>query len=258
MNWLYPNVFGILGMGYTEYRPASRIGDFIDSYWITRIGLRGKPVQQPVFPDGGTEIFLNSGISTCLLNGKFPLKPGRMYLLGTKVSAGTCCIEADSELIGIRFKPGAFMAFYNVSIAGLVDAVIDYPDPELLDMLRPGRRMFPLFDEYFAQKCPPTQTDFLIMAQEVYESGGRIAVDELSCKYNISTRTLQRLFKLSLGITPKEFIKIVRFRQVLKRLQDSSSRESLLRIAFETGYYDHAHLTREFKRYAGLNPVDFF
>jgi AraC-like DNA-binding protein len=32
--------------------------------------------------------------------------------------------------------------------------------------------------------------------------------------------------------------------------------ESLLRIAFELGYYDHAHLTNEFKRYAGIRPSE--
>jgi AraC-like DNA-binding protein len=243
-------------MSYIEYKPTCRVGDFIDSYWIIRAGIRSKKVDLPIYPDGGTEILINNGVLSSFLNGKFLLRPGRMYLLGTKVAAGTCCIEPDSELTGIRFKPGGFAAFYDSSVSALVDTVIDFPDPALMNMLKPGQGMFPRFDQYFAKKHRSAQTDILAMTQEVYKYGGRISVKELSGKHNISTRTLERIFKLSLGISPKEFINIVRFRQVLKRLQEPSPRESLLRIAFETGYYDHAHLTREFKKYAGFNPID--
>jgi AraC-like DNA-binding protein len=97
-------------------------------------------------------------------------------------------------------------------------------------------------------------------------------VEELSRNFHVGNRTMERIFKENVGIPPKEFIKIVRFQEVLRRLrqirppdvsnggmQDGSpgvSEESLLRIAFELGYYDHAHLTNEFKKYAGIRPSE--
>jgi AraC-like DNA-binding protein len=56
----------------------------------------------------------------------------------------------------------------------------------------------------------------------------------------------------------------VRFQEVLKRLQQAGegngslilSEESLFRIAVEFGYYDHAHLTNEFKKYSGILPSE--
>jgi AraC-like DNA-binding protein len=242
-------------MSYIEYKPASRIGDLIDCYWMLTVRAGGKRVRKPVFPDGGTELFINTGVSASYLNGVL-LQPGHMYLLGTKVSAGIFCIEPDSGLMGIRFKPGAVLSFYDAPVARLVDEVIEYPDLELLSRLRPGRGMFSRFDHYFTHKVLPSQADVLLMVREIGESRGRIGVHDLSEKYHISPRTMQRVFKYALGISPKAYIKIVRFREVLKKLQESACRESLLRIAFDTGYYDHAHLTHEFKRYTGLNPAD--
>jgi AraC-like DNA-binding protein len=79
---------------------------------------------------------------------------------------------------------------------------------------------------------------------------------------------MRMVARTSLGISPKEFIKIARFQEVLRRLQQirpqsvlqdgpgDIPQESLLRIAFELGYYDHAHLTNEFKRYAGIRPSE--
>jgi AraC-like DNA-binding protein len=85
-------------------------------------------------------------------------------------------------------------------------------------------------------------------------------VEALAREAHVSNRTLERIFKENVGIPPKEFLRIVRFQEVLKRLQQTGGRmvsdESLLRIAFELGYYDHAHLTNEFKKYAGILPSE--
>ena len=35
-----------------------------------------------------------------------------------------------------------------------------------------------------------------------------------------------------------------------------ATNESLLRMAYDLGYYDHAHLTNEFKKYAGILPSE--
>ena len=81
------------------------------------------------------------------------------------------------------------------------------------------------------------------------------AVEALAQEAHVSNRTLERIFKENVGIPPKEFLRIVRFQEVLKRLRQTDvSEESLLRVAFGLGYYDHAHLTNEFKKYAGILP----
>jgi len=64
------------------------------------------------------------------------------------------------------------------------------------------------------------------------------------------------IYNAGSGTAPKEFLKIIRFQEALKRLQLNTSQESLLRIAYELGYYDHAHLTNEFKKYAGILPSE--
>jgi AraC-like DNA-binding protein len=59
---------------------------------------------------------------------------------------------------------------------------------------------------------------------------------------------------MHIGISPKEYSNIVRFQYALSIIKKSGKNRSLSDIAFECGYYDHAHLTNEIKRNTGLSP----
>jgi AraC-like DNA-binding protein len=139
-----------------------------------------------------------------------------------------------------------------------VDRVIELRDEELSVLLSTETELAARLDNYFmARKVRPKRT-FSTIIDMVYRCGGQVSVEELSLACHVSNRTMERLFKEHVGIPPKEFMRIVRFQEVLKRLRQAGkvSEESLLRVAFELGYYDHAHLTNEFKKYAGILPSE--
>ena len=66
----------------------------------------------------------------------------------------------------------------------------------------------------------------------------------------------ERKFKASVGVTPKMFAKIFRFKHAVKFLQDYPYND-LLTVAAECGYYNHAHLIKDFKMMLGNAPSDF-
>ncbi|NUO00654.1 MAG: AraC family transcriptional regulator [Saprospiraceae bacterium] len=67
----------------------------------------------------------------------------------------------------------------------------------------------------------------------------------------IELRTLQRKFKAEVGLTPKEFIRIVR----MKRLEaDISSGKNLLQIVADFDFADQSHLIKEFKDLRSFTP----
>ncbi|TWV97499.1 helix-turn-helix domain-containing protein [Chitinophaga pinensis] len=80
-----------------------------------------------------------------------------------------------------------------------------------------------------------------IKRQDVYTGAGG--------KKHITTRQLERNFQRHIGVSPKEFTNIVRFRCALSQIKHNKQEGSLLSIALDCGYYDHAHLTNEIKRY---------
>ncbi|MBB5920012.1 AraC-like DNA-binding protein [Actinoalloteichus hoggarensis] len=69
-------------------------------------------------------------------------------------------------------------------------------------------------------------------------------------RLHLSERQLRTVFTDGVGLSPKHFARIDRVRSVLARLRE----RQLARLAMETGYYDHSHLTAEFRRLMGVTP----
>ena len=86
-------------------------------------------------------------------------------------------------------------------------------------------------------------------------NAGNVPVDRLAVNLDCSTRYLNRLFRSELGFGPKTAGRIIRFDGARRRLARLGGTVSATAAA--TGYYDHAHLDREFRQFAGCSPTDW-
>lgn len=77
---------------------------------------------------------------------------------------------------------------------------------------------------------------------------------KLSC---LSLRQFERNFITRVGISPKLFIRIVRFEQAMK-VKNACPDKSWAEIALECGYTDSSHILREFKEFAEFPPSRFY
>lgn len=241
---------------YKEFKPCAGLARFIEAYWFLHIGSRFDPVRQYIFADGLTEIFTNLGNSVPVIDDTKFLKPGKLYFGGTMTTTSTFTRVPNSDFAGIRFKPGGVAAFYSLNLLELVDRIIDFPDPELHALMYPDDQLGERLDRFFTRKLNTRILPVLAISESVNLHRGLITVDQLAKQHHISKRSLERHFNATIGVGPKEFIKVIRFQHLLKKLKVKDSQESLLQIAYEMGYYDHAHLTREVRRYGGQNPSD--
>jgi AraC-like DNA-binding protein len=80
---------------------------------------------------------------------------------------------------------------------------------------------------------------------------GAVALD-----LGVSERHLRRVFRETVGVSPKAFARLVRFRHALRAAR-SDGRASWASIATLAGYYDQAHLIAEFRAIAGMTPRAF-
>lgn len=79
----------------------------------------------------------------------------------------------------------------------------------------------------------------------------RWRVDALADDLGLSPRGLHKRFVQQLGITPKLWLQLGRFNSALRC---SPASGSLAELAVTAGYADQAHLTTEFRRFAGVPP----
>jgi len=84
-------------------------------------------------------------------------------------------------------------------------------------------------------------------------SGGQIAVGALAAEIGCSPRHLIAQFREQVGVPPKLLARILRFQRALA-LVDSGTTMGWAEIAVACGYYDQAHLIRDFHQFAGSSP----
>jgi AraC-like DNA-binding protein len=84
-------------------------------------------------------------------------------------------------------------------------------------------------------------------------SGGMVRAGELARRVGWSPRYLQRRLLAETGLTPKAAARVTRFDRARRALQDQPGLH-LASLAADCGYYDQAHLAREFRELAGCPP----
>jgi AraC-like DNA-binding protein len=78
-------------------------------------------------------------------------------------------------------------------------------------------------------------------------------VNTVAIDLGVSARHLRRIFRETVGVSPKAFAKLTRFHRALRAARENV-RPSWASIAAEAGYYDQAHLIAEFRAIAGVTP----
>lgn len=88
--------------------------------------------------------------------------------------------------------------------------------------------------------------------QRITESGGKLRIASLAQRYNWSRHRLWHRFTDQIGVSPKRVAKIARFDRAIIAIH---SGKQLSRVAFECGYADQAHMSREIKELSGRSPT---
>lgn len=90
-------------------------------------------------------------------------------------------------------------------------------------------------------------------ASQIDETRGAVTMKELQLKSGYGATRFIRRFKDELGVTPKVYQRLARFRAALDGLQQGLS---LADLAAATGYTDQSHMGAEFRRLAGRTPTE--
>lgn len=92
----------------------------------------------------------------------------------------------------------------------------------------------------------------------IWSSRGGVDIGGLAREVGWSRQHLSVAFREHLGLAPKPLASVVRFHYATQRLAAAEgARVDWPALAAEAGYYDQAHLAREFRRLAGMTPTAY-
>ncbi len=171
----------------------------------------------------------------------------------------------DSEMFVINFHRGKAYPFVEMPLNELTDSVVD-GELVLSNEIMHAREMIleasSIFEKFYAVEkfllakfCGKLIVNPFIefAVDKIVESPNKMSIAQISNKVGYSQKHLIKLFKDNVGVTPKEFLKIIRFQKAIEEIAAAKEIE-WTSIANECGYYDQAHFINDFKIFSGFTP----
>src|SRR5262249_3084784 len=146
----------------------------------------------------------------------------------------------------------------RVPLEDLWGSQADALHERLLDAETPAAKFRVLEQALLAQAVwPPARHSAVAFALEEFRRAERTpTVREGTDRGGLSARTFIRLFTGEVGLTPKLFCRLRRFQRALG-LARRGRPIGWADIALDCGYYDQAHLIRDFRAFSGFTPTEF-
>ena len=174
----------------------------------------------------------------------------------------------DSEMFIINFHKGKAYPFVEMPMNELTDYVVDgelVMSNEILNMretllaLSSPKQKFIYAEQYlsraFARKLQLNPfIDYSVNL--ILQSPQQLSITYLSEKVGFSQKHFIKIFKEHVGVTPKTFLRIIRFQKALREIEANRTAK-WTSIAHESGYYDQAHFINDFKEFSGFTPYQF-
>ena len=251
-------------MHYEELTPPPELGELVHRIWLLRgTAAPARVPFQRVMPDGRAELIFNLGDPfECRDGGRARVQPSTL-LVGPNRRAMEIRATGAVDLIGVRFRPEALSAWLRVSGGELVDrscALGELPAPldrtlaeQLAEARGSGARLAILRRHLALGSSRVTFDRRIAMAVDLALANGRARPAAIAGTVGMSYRQLSRLFQERLGFGPKPLIRLGRFQRALRLLEDPR-RRSVATAALRAGYFDQAHLARDFRLFAGIAP----
>lgn len=246
---------------YIEYSPDFRLQHLIETYWVSD-GMVSSQHTQRILPDGCVDILFNFNQRDAI--GQF--QSYMPHIVGTMTSYLDITHYSEAiQMLGIRFRPGGIAAFSRIPVFELTNQTVEIDWVETLLEKSCYDRLpeFSTMQERIAylEKYLISRLDSLFALEQrinytvdfIRKGKGFIPVKQVAQEVCLSERQLERKFKRVVGISPKMFSRIIRFKHTLGYLQTCSD-EKHCSVAIDCGYFDHSHLIKDFKAFGGTLP----
>jgi AraC-like DNA-binding protein len=167
-------------------------------------------------------------------------------------------MELDLTPAGARSLLGLPAGELGNLVVGF-DEVIGPASAELREAsgeMRTWPERFAVLDRFLCgrlERLRPVRSELQSAWQLIVSSGGAGRVSRVADAVGWSRRHLHERFLAEYGVSPKQLARIARFHRSSRILQRSPS-TNLAALAAACGYYDQAHLARDWNQLAGCAP----
>jgi AraC-like DNA-binding protein len=259
-------------MRYWRLRPDARLRPWIQCYWMVEPDSEtatDPDKLQLLIPDGHSEIVFRLAGSFTRWSIDEPDKRAQMaasYVIGGRSKSVLTRSTGGLRLAGVKLNPRALRALIGMPLSEFRDTTVACADlgvtalsdlEEKIANLRIVDQLASVFDQFFLRRVTDRvgeENAASHLLERIRATRGSQSILQWAREHRVDPRTLERRFIAQMGMAPKQFARIERFKHSYHRL---GTQQSGKRRTYLEHYYDESHFNREFRHFLGMSPMNW-
>lgn len=260
-------------MIFNTYTPKGAISTYIESIFHFKNFTPDHSIER-VVPTGHVFIIFELDDFKRYTYDNESLKPdkefSKVWISGTHKNYISISAHQNSEMFVVQFKPYGARPFLHVEMDAISNKVFGAEEllgdeilqiREELYQSQGSDPKFLIIENWLNKRfnenlCPDASLLQVIHALFEPKTDFNNQISEASVNYEHSQKHLIEEFKIHVGLTPKYFQRILRFNELLGKIQ-RKEKVSWSGISAECGYSDQSHFIKEFRHFSGFNPSEY-
>ena len=255
-------------MLFVYRKPRPPLDAYVESVWSCR-GSYPSSALQRVLPTGGAQLTINLVEDEIRLYDRAERGIQCTAMPGTILTGITTRSQiidtAEQEYVtGVVFRPGGTLPFFEAPASEITNAdvplefmwgrtIVERLREQLLAAHSPDSALDVLEDGLLSAWRDRTTHPAVAFALRRFRATPSLArLQTITNAIGLSPKRFTERFKTEVGVTPKQYCRLLRFQCAVKL---AYKREvNWARLSMDCGYFDQAHFIHEFREFSGLTP----
>jgi AraC-like DNA-binding protein len=251
---------GVPASVYAEHRPSPAVRELLTRDYLAFAQPSAGSWRWLATPTRTMTVIVNTGAAF----GGYP----SAFVTGLTDTHTVVDQSGAIECVDLKLNPLGAYTLLAMPMDELANQAVDLGDVLGPDAGRLTERLantagwadrFAVLDEFLrarAEAGPRPSPEVGWAWRRLSDTRGAVPVGSLAQEVGWSRRHLVTRFRQQVGLAPKTVARIIRFEGLLRRIARAGGAE-WSRLAAECGYYDQAHMNRDFREFAGTTPTEY-
>jgi len=255
-------------MEFQTIIPDKSVSLFVKSILVFEEQDKKQKTILPFFADGYPGLIFQETSNGLLVNPHSKLMPV-LFLYGQTIQPIELVMTGAYKLILFQLYPFVLKSFFNVVPKDLndncydleqIDATIGMNTIHQLQQTKKFNEKVKIITAFlnslFKNKQEELDLTIALAIKIIINKKGQLVIGDLYDELHLTERTFERRFFTAVGVTAKQFAKIIQFQQSLEQItvKDYSK---LTDIVYANGFADQSHFIKVFKAFTGKTPLAF-
>lgn len=250
---------------YREFVPSEALREHVRAFFSCTASVDCDPAGRYITRRDPVHAFCPTVFADGHVSIVFAVGREHGEAIGPMTAARDASPGPGDETVGVYFRAAQAQRFTRVRTSELTDRVAPLEDlwgtvgfqlessiaNAKDEAARIGLMESALLKMLANARRPTTSLDVPALAASVLRRRGRLSVECLADAAGVSRQRLTRVFRESVGVSPKRFCRLARFRSALALV---SGRVNWAQVAVEMGYTDQSHMIAEFREFSRVTP----